>query len=111
MGIRCTQIFGLTEEATNHLEANCALEISKRCPHCDEPIGWKWIQREYKDAKEEGMFDDGPMLFEYTMKDNSKLREVIQTSPWSSGPCIFLCLEDEKGNRLFEWDQKEIDNA
>ena len=63
----------------------------------------------WKDAREVGMHDDGPMLDKYKLKSGKWVREVVQAVPWSSGPCIFLCLEDEDGKRLFEWTDGEIE--
>jgi hypothetical protein len=55
------------------------------------------------------MFDDGPSLYEYTLKDGSKVKEVVQACPWSSGPMIYLCLEDEHGNKMFPWPEEEME--
>ena len=55
------------------------------------------------------MFDDGPSLDEFVLKDGRKIREVLQAAPWSSGPCIFLCLEyADTEERMFEWTEQEI---
>lgn len=32
-------------------------------------------------------------------------REVVQITPWSSGPMYFTCLVNPKGEKLFEWIQ------
>jgi hypothetical protein len=56
------------------------------------------------------MFDDGPELVEYTLKDGSKVREIVQAVPWSAGPCIFLALQNEQGETLFPWPQSALDN-
>jgi len=36
------------------------------------------------------------------------LREVVQCCPWSSGPVIFLCLEDDYGIRSFQWSRDDV---
>lgn len=55
------------------------------------------------------MFDDGPMLYRYFMKDGSTWVEEIQCIPWSSGPCIFTKLVQENGDKEIKWSQEEID--
>lgn len=109
--MRCTQIIGISPEAWEFLKENVAMIPCAPCPHCGEPTSEKMDCYSYEDASYLGMFDDGPLLEEYTLKDGSKVREVEQATPWSSGPCIFLCLENEKGERMFEWPQEEIDNC
>ena len=108
--MRCTQIAGLTEEAKEFLEKNCILIDDDRCPHCEEVLTQRKSCKIYEDATNEGMFEDGPMLHEYNLVGGKVAREVIQAVPWSSGPCIFMCLEIE-GKRMFEWSQEEIDNC
>ena len=76
----------------------------------------------YKESKPDEFGDYSfadPDLLEYLTKDGKKIREIIQVAPWLSGPnyflCLdgpnyFLCLEDEEGNRIFEWNEEEIEN-
>ena len=90
--MRCTQLIGLTVEAEEFLRKNGG------------------EGKIYEDATNEGMFEDGPMLHEYNLVGGKVAREVIQAVPWSSGPCIFMCLEID-GKRMFEWSQEEIDNC
>lgn len=99
--MRMTQVIGLTEEASQFLKDNCAKTPLSTCPTCNHTSGGEQIKRVYSKS-DDGMFDDGPDLWEYTLNDGKKVREVVQASPWSSGPCIFLCLEED-GKRLFEW--------
>lgn len=109
--MRCTQIMGLPDEAQAFLQDNLG-DVENKCPKCAHVLDIEKQQGKiYRVAKEAGMYDDGPGLFEYTLKDGKKVKEVIQAVPWSSGPCIFMALEDEKGKRLFEWSQEDIDNA
>lgn len=74
----------------------------------------------YKDASSEGMFDDGPMLMKYMLKNGAYAYEYVQACPWSSGPCIFIALASNdyvKDNvkpipiSASLWEQKEIDNV
>ncbi len=109
--MRCTQLFGLTDEAMKFLREHCNRIPKHACPNCGTIISTEIESWGYEDASHLGMFDDGPWLLEYKMKDDKILKEVEQETIWSSGPCIFLCLEDEEGNRLFEWDQSVIDNC
>lgn len=111
--MRCTQIRGLSNEALAFLRDNRRQPPpSVACPTCGHR------QRKLPDdhrvwasASAEGMFDDGPELWEYTLADGRVVREVVQDVPWSSGPVIFLCLMDEAGTKFCEWPQEEIDNA
>jgi len=103
--MRCTQIIGLPKKAHKFLFEN---QKTVTCIHCGSV---QRIQKVYASAKEYGMFDDGPELLEYTLQDNSVVREVVQAAPWSSGPCIFLKLVDIDGKDRFVWPKKEIDRA
>ena len=107
MGIRSTQIFGLTEEAERFLKDNVAREDTSKCPTCGHVKDGEMKSHMYKDASSTGMFGDGPHLTEYTMRDGSTIREIIQDIHYSSGPCIFLCLEKD-GARMFEWAKEDL---
>lgn len=113
--MRCTQTMGLSEEAHEFLRENQLVEvINKDCPHCGgvlERVN-KPSQRVYDNetGKIAGMFDDGPELNEYDLQDGRKAREVVQAVPWSSGPCIFLCLEID-GRKEFLWSDEDIRKA
>jgi len=81
---RQTQIIGLTLEARKFLKAGAFVKSRKP----------------YEDAAELGMYDDGPKLYAYTKNHKTtveKVKEVVQCVQWSSGPCIFICLETDKG--------------
>jgi hypothetical protein len=92
---RETQIVGLPPEALDYLNKN----------------GYKRSEKPYASARDSGMFEDGPELFIWRKDNNfsSELHEVVQCAPWSSGPCIFLCLEGLYGIRKFQWTEEEID--
>jgi len=107
--MRITQFFGLTNEAKNFLDQNVKRVPCSPYPHCGKATSTKIVMDEYEDASHLGMFNDGPTLKAYALKNGTIIKEVVQATPWSSGPCIFLCLEDEKGNRIDEWPQEEID--
>jgi hypothetical protein len=106
---RETQIYGLNEDARGFLEKNAKRGVQP-CPCCGQDVKDKVLRREYGSAAHEGMFDDGPPLCEYELTDGRTAREIVQVVPWSSGPCIFLCLEID-GQRKFEWFEHEIARA
>lgn len=105
--MRCTQPIGLTDEAENFITLNVKTTPEETCSECNHTTGGELVKRVYDASGSSGMFGDGPSLHEYELKDGSKVKEIVQTAPWSSGPMIFLCLEDEEGKRLFEWKQDE----
>ena len=109
--MRCTQIIGLSEEAQKFLNENGKAIATVTCPDCGKVIQTGLSQNVYGSARDEGMFDDGPDLYAYILKDESIVKEVVQASPWSSGPCIFLCLQDEDKNLICKWSEEEINNA
>ena len=108
--MRCTQLQGLSPEAAAFLDQEAEREAIVTCPKCGEMITEGYVKRGYASAASSGMFDDGPELFEYTLTNGDKVREIVQAVPWSSGPCIFLCLERD-GKNIFEWPEDEINNA
>jgi hypothetical protein len=108
--MRETQIMGLTVEAQEFLEANCE-KVEITCLGCKQDKIKVFDRVVHDSARELGMFNDGPDLFVYNLKDNSRIKEVVQATPWSSGPCIFLCLEDEKGEKKFKWSERAINQV
>jgi hypothetical protein len=104
MGIRCDQFMGLPEAAIKFLAKNQApLEVCK------------WCKREFGRELEvigtfPGMFLDEYSLHRHMLKDGRHADEFLQAAPWSSGPVHFLGLRVSDG-AVFEWDQKDIDNA
>ena len=107
--MRCYQEIGLMPEAFKFLDENVLKTGCRPCPHCGKPTAEEWI---VIDTKHIDMFyGDGPTLRTFILKDGSKVKEIVQAEPWSSGPCAFLCLEREDGSRMFEWPQEEIDKA
>ena len=109
--MRMTQIFGLPPKARQFIIKNAKVEPELVCPKCKTIVTNKISRSIWKDASDYGMFDDGPKLRQYILKDKKKVREEIQACPWSSGPCIFLMLVDENKKTLFKWNKKEIDNC
>jgi hypothetical protein len=109
MGIRMTQDMGLHKSADEFLQEFCKRTEVVECPTCHHKTGGSFVSRIWEDASHLGMFEDGPALREYTLKNECKVKEVVQASPWSSGPMIYLCLEDEHGNKMFPWPEEEIE--
>lgn len=107
---RQTQIIGLSENAINFLNENAQQEPCNFCPHCNKAIDTRIISFVYASAAEEGMFDDGPKLLQYPLKNGEIAKEIVQAVPWSSGPCIFLCLEIA-GAKYFEWPESALQNC
>lgn len=106
--MRETQIFGLPALAKKFIKDNVQIVPMDICKNCGHVVTTKRNWEVYKDASYTGMFEDGPNLLCYTLKDGNKVYEEIQTTPWSSGPCIFLRLVDEDKKILFEWDDEKI---
>lgn len=107
--MRETQIIGLNRDALAFIKKECVDE-EVICPHCKQGKIKQKAQIKYASAAHCGMFNDGPELYEYTTKDGKRVKEIVQATPWSSGPCIFLCLEID-GTKIYQWNEKEIDNA
>ena len=127
---RSTQIMGLSDRAREFLKCNVESVPFETCPECGtrrqsrafltalkleglEVEGGSMISVVYdrETGVNEGMFEDGPVLHKYRLKTGKWVKEIVQASPWSSGPCIFLCLQDEDGRRLGEWSDDEIKTA
>jgi hypothetical protein len=95
--MRCHQYIGLTKEAEAFLLANVERIVDMTCPKCGEVLSTKLniLKTEHEDA----FYGDGPTLSTYKLKDGRIAQEIIQESPWWSGP---ICLEID-GKRFFEW--------
>ena len=124
--MRCTQFIGLNERARKLIDLGEELAytiIGKRV----FPNGSSESYR--KDVKApiviseiynttSGMFGEELPLYSHLLprdkkdpsRPNFELLEVVQESPWSSGPCIFLALQ--KGGKWVEeskWTDEEIE--
>lgn len=119
--MRHTQYFGLTQKAKQLITDLTVVQdhIIRKFPdgHIEEFDQMNSLDmtrsEDYKDASYVGMFDDGPTLRKYTLRDGTIYFEFVQASPWSSGPCIFLALKDKDGNVVEEslWDNEYINNC
>lgn len=104
--MRCDQLMGLPQIAIDFLAENeIPLEI---CKCCHRPLPLKTRLVGYF----EGMFDTKYPLNQHQLKDGRVANEYLQTSPWSSGPCLFLGLQilDSQGNVVddLQWTENEI---
>lgn len=107
---RSTQIMGISFAAFEYLRKHAAVTSMTTCKECGHVRGGEMTRHVYDQTtgRKEGMFEDGPDLYEYDLKDGSKAREVVQAVHWSSGPVIFLCLQLSNGSRVGEWSAEEI---
>lgn len=105
--MRETQFYGLTSEAKKFIEDNYTedkVEIYRN----GKLESTKFEPKSEVYAHTQGMFDEDLPLHKY-FSDKEVITEVVQFTTWSSGLMIFTCLERENGNRLFEWDTKDIE--
>lgn len=110
--MRMTQIYGLKEEAVEFLKENVEMIPNMVCTDCGKVMSYKQNRKVYDDAKDAGMFGDGPALCEYGLKDRTIVREKLNKyTPWSSGPNLFIDLVDQNGNILYGWSEEEINKS
>jgi hypothetical protein len=121
MGIRTTQLIGLNERARDLVRGEPALDHElvgeriypdgRRESFHERVIG-STVRSEPSGESFEGMFGERHELSRYELPDGRVLCEYVQAEPWSSGPCIFLALRDQRsGEPLAEtlWSDQEID--
>lgn len=121
MGIRTTQLMGLTYDANEIIRQNrvilwtdniCRKHANGDIEHLEthkydiprRASGNKWV----------GMFEEEGDLMIYTLLDGREVEEYIQAQPWSSGPCIFLALRDAKTKEPLPetlWDEGSINGV
>lgn len=60
-----------------------------------------------------GFYGDDIPLVRYTMPNGRVFTEYVQAEPWSSGPCYFIALKNERGKVVPQslWKQEDIDRA
>lgn len=103
--MRCYQHIGLTEKAKTFLNENVNIVPDIVCPKCDEVITAKMQKSEIRKLK---LFhDDGPLEYEYVLKDGRICKEILQSALWSSGPMGFMCLEID-GEKIYTWSKDEM---
>ncbi len=111
MGIRCTQLIGLPPTAKAFLKESGEQVVTQRCSRCGAKLATAIHRVWYDSAKHDGMFDDGPDLYMYWLKDGRRVMERVQSVSWSSGPMIFLELVDSQGSPLFAWTEEEMEKS
>ncbi len=108
--MRCKQIYGLSKCAQNLVSGTQVLLYRRRETRVypdgreevvpEHDIYGPDVQVETLEETFSGMFDGEEYpLHRYIFPDGRVLVESVQAAPWSSGPCIFLALKNEKG----EW--------
>ena len=107
--MRMTQFAGLSPRATSFLEKHGKKVISRSCEACGHPVDYALKRSTW--GKTHGMFQEEIPLYEYVLENGETLREIVQAEPWSSGPVIFTCLENEMKKLLFKWPKKDVDNC
>lgn len=100
---RSTQYVGLTRRATEYL---ASLE-NNNLQHLENKYSDKDLHFEKRTTH--GMFDEEIPLntwkrFDIRTGREVYIREVVQCTPWSSGPMIMTCLEIDYGNGD-HWDE------
>lgn len=119
MGIRCTQVIGLSERATLLVQGEQVLlyqSIDRRLYPSggEEEMPARAVFGSTVKTQEAGefggMFGEPYPLHSYRLPSGEVLTEKVQAEPWASGPCIFLALTDEAGAWIPEslWTEEEI---
>jgi hypothetical protein len=115
---------GLTGEARAWLEENCTKVGAVPCPHCGKPT-IDILKKTCYAKSQDGMFDDGPDLMEYQIRSDwignalilpplksARVRTVVQATPWSGGPMIYMCLELDTvtgPSHFCKWPDEELE--
>ena len=103
---RSLSLIGLKDEAREWLEKQ--LDQKKECcPTCGAKLATGFQPTIYD--REDVWYGTELELREFVTKNGKVIREVIQEIPWSSGPVVFMCLEDQKGKQLFPWSKEEME--
>jgi len=120
MGMRTTQIRGLHPRAKALVKGKLVLAYTEQVVRIypddrreempDQPVMASTIQKEKSGETFIGMFDEDYPLHKYTFPDGTVYYEEVQATPWSSGPCYFLALQDEDREWVPEskWTNDEI---
>lgn len=102
--MRCSQEYGLPQEAMDFLRDNA--RVKDFCLCCGRDAGYERVQINETDESES--FPD-TALFRYVLKDGNTADEYIQTEIWDSGPMTWLGLD--VNYRKYEWSQNDIEGS
>lgn len=124
--MRCTQLFGLSDDAKSWLKKHCRQRHyfqkvfraydNEDWVEVDDSEGTELLS---KPLEENGTVfgmagEDAYILQQYEMENDSIVEEYVQCSPWSSGPCIFLALRFQSTKKpVFKslWRDEVIDKC
>jgi len=122
MGIRMLQWIGLNDRAQKIIVGESVVlwwdTVSRRFPDGrvvnfpEDAITGSTVKRESSGETYSDPFSDEPnTMSKWTFPDGHVLFEKVQADPWSSGPCVFTALQDEKGEWVKEslWTDEEIE--
>ncbi|MFA6842993.1 MAG: hypothetical protein WCR33_01185 [Bacilli bacterium] len=125
--MRCTQFFGLSKNANDWLEKYCkqthyfqkvfrAYDGSDEWVEVENSEGTQLVSKPLEEnEKVFGMFgEEVYVLQQYEMDNGSIVEEYVQADPWSSGPCIFLCLRFQSTKKFVNkslWKDEEIEKC
>lgn len=122
--MRCTQLMGLSDRAHQLVEGEQVLAYTEQVmrvypdgrtePEPDRPVFVSTVKQEPSGETYSGMLDEEEYrLNKYIFPDGRVYFERVQAEPWSSGPVIFLALQDEEGNWIPEslWPEEAIATA
>ena len=124
MGIRMDQIHGLNPWAEDFVKGEQVFAYTERVVRVypgdredetqpDHDVYVSTIKMEESGEHYPGMFDNEYPLHKHTFPDGSVYFERVQQITLSSGPCIFLALQDEEGEWISDskWLESEIEAA
>lgn len=121
--MRCTQIQGLNDWARGAVEGELVFAYTERVTRVfpdgreeqlpDKPIDVPSVKREPTGKSFSSWYDEEYPLHRYIFPDGRVYTESVQASVDSSGPVIFLALQDEQGQWIPEslWEEAEIEAA
>lgn len=98
------QYIGLPSDAEEFLTKN---DETINCDKCGSTRVITFYEKKHY-VFEEMFYEDGVYLHEYYLDGKLCYREELQCVAWSSGPMVFLKLVGAKGNDVFVWSEKQI---
>jgi hypothetical protein len=121
MGIRTTQVYGLSEAGRRLVEGERILLCTERGERqypdghtepFEREVHGPSVTTEETGRTFSGMFGEEFPLHRYLLPNGRVLEEHVQAEPWSSGPCIFLALkEGRRWVRESLWSDEDVAGA